>query len=38
MPLAQRLRELQGHFRKKQHEMVERSAAVEVATISTTGP
>jgi hypothetical protein len=32
------LRELQGYFRKKQDEMAKPSAAVEVATISTTGP
>jgi transposase-like protein len=33
-PLMEKhLRELQGYFRKKQHEMAERSAAVEVATV-----
>jgi hypothetical protein len=31
--MGKHLRELQGYFRKKQHEMAERSAAVEVAAV-----
>jgi biotin operon repressor len=31
--MEKHLRELQGYFRKKQHEMAERSAAVEVTTV-----
>jgi hypothetical protein len=35
--MAKHLRELQGYFRKKQHEMAKPCATVEVAATGTTG-
>jgi hypothetical protein len=36
--MEKHIREMQGYFRQKQHEMAERSAAVEVAATGPTGP